>query len=145
MKMRLNEDKTKNMIFNFSKKHQFTTELSVNGKKIDIVEETKLLGTIITSDLKWNRNTREIVKGAYKRMQLLNTAANFTSNVQDLKSIYLIYVRSILEQSAVVWHSSLTFQNRRDLERVQKATVRVILKEKYTTYKQGLKVLKMDT
>ena len=145
MKMRLNEDKTKNMIFNFSKKNQFTTELSVNGKKIDIVEETKLLGTIITSDLKWNRNTREIVKNAYKRMQLLNTAANFTSNVQDLKSIYLIYVRSILEQSAVVWHSSLTSQNRRDLERVQKAAVRVILKDKYTTYKQGLKVLKMDT
>ena len=145
MKMRLNEDKTKNMIFNFSKKNQFTTELSVNGKKIDIVEETKLLGTIITSDLKWNRNTREIVKNAYKRMQLLNTAANFTSNVQDLKSIYLIYVRSILEQSAVVWHSSLTSQNRRDLERVQKAAVRVILKDKYTTYKQGLKVLKLDT
>ena len=78
-------------------------------------------------------------------MQLLNTAANFTSNVQDLKSIYLIYVRSILEQSAVVWHSSLTSQNRRDLERVQKAAVRVILKDKYTTYKQGLKVLKLDT
>ena len=78
-------------------------------------------------------------------MQLLNTAANFTSNVQYLKSIYRIYVRSILEQSAVVWHSSLTSQNKRDLERVQKAAVRVILKDKYTTYKQGLKVLKSDT
>ena len=129
------------MIFNFSKKNQFTTELSVNGKKIYIVEETKLLGTIITSDLKWKRNTREIVKNAYKRMQLLNTAANFTSNVQDLKSIYLIYVKSILDQSAIVWHSSLTSQNKRDLERVQKAAVRVILKDRYNTYKQGLKVL----
>ena len=59
-------------------------------------------------------------------MKLLNRAASLTSNVNDLKSIYLTYVRSILEQSADVWHSSLTRKNRKDLERLQK----VILGEK---------------
>ena len=97
--------RTKNIILNFSKKYQLTTDLSVNEKKIEIVNEKRLLGTILTIDLKWDKNTKEIVKNACKRMQLLNTAAGFTTNVQDLKNIYL---RSILEQSAVVWHSSLS-------------------------------------
>ena len=118
-KMRLNENKTKNMIFNFTKNFQFTTKLFVNGEPLEIVKETKLLGTYITDDLKWTKNTSEIVKKAYQRMQLLFRAAIFTSNQQDLKKIYLTFIRSILEQSAVVWHSSLTLRNKHSLERVQ--------------------------
>ena len=144
-KMALNIKKTKNMIFNFTKKYQFTTSLSVNDEDIELVKETKLLGTIITEDLKWDKNTKEIVKKSYQRMQLLNTTASFTSNIPDLKAVYLTYIRSILEQSAVVWHSSLTSKNRKSLERVQKAAVRVILKHKYTTYRAGLKYLNMQT
>ena len=106
--MKLNVNKTKNIIFNFSKKYQFTTSLSVNNEQLEVLRETKLLGTYLTDDLRWNKNTKELVIKGYKRMQLLNTAAGFTSNLQDLKSIYLTYVRSILEQSAVVWHSSLS-------------------------------------
>ena len=144
-KMRLNEKKTNNMIFNFSRNHQFTTKLSLNGNNIEVLSEVKLLGTVITSDLKWNKNTKELVKKAYKRMQLLNRAAGFTSNISDLKSIYLTFIRSILEQSSVVWHSSLSSKNRRDLERVQKAAVRVILKKNYTSYKDGLQKLRINT
>ena len=65
-KMKLNENKTKNIIFNFTKKYQFTTDISVNNKNIDIVKETKLLGTYITNDLKWDKNTSEIVKNLIK-------------------------------------------------------------------------------
>ena len=144
-KMKLNEKKTKNMTFNFTKKHQFVTKLKVNDKDIDMVSETKLLGTIITDTLSWDRNTEEIVKKGYKRMQLLNTAAGFTSAKKDLKDIYLTFIRSVLEQSAVVWHSSLTLRNRKDLERVQKVAVRVIMGKNYSNYKTGLKVLKLDT
>ena len=97
MKMQLNEKKTKSIIFNFSKKNQFTTNLSVNNVKLEIVNEVKLLGTYITSDLKWNKNTKVIVKKAYARMQLLTKSANFTNNRYDLRSIYLTFIRSNLE------------------------------------------------
>ena len=60
--MKLNVKKTKNMIFNFSKKYQFSTKLSVENENLELVTESKLLGTFITSDLKWNKNTSEIVK-----------------------------------------------------------------------------------
>ena len=39
------------------------------------------VGTHITDDLKWDKNTEEIVKSAWKRMQLLCKTASFTSNV----------------------------------------------------------------
>ena len=60
--MKLNTKKTKSIIFNFTKKYQFSTKLSVDDQKLDIVKEAKLLGTHITDDLKWNKNTSEIVK-----------------------------------------------------------------------------------
>ena len=41
----------------------------------------------------------------------------FIPAVNDLKDVYILFVRSILEQSAVVWHGSLTVDNKRDLER----------------------------
>ena len=132
------------MIFNFTKKFQFTTNLSVNDKEIEVVDETKLLGTYLTSDLKWNKNTSELIKKAYKRMPLLTRAAAYTSNSQDLKRIYLTYIRSILDQSAVLWHSSLTEKNRNNIERVQKVAVRVILGRNYKNYKNGLNQLRME-
>ena len=107
--------------------------------------DTKLLVTHMTKDLKWNKNTKELIKKGFQRMQILNRAAGFTSNIEDLKSIYFIYVRSVVEQSAVVWHSSLTYKNRRDLERVQRCAVRVILKNNYKGYKSGLKTLRIQT
>ena len=132
------------MIFNFTKKHQFTTNLRVNGSPIETVSETKLLGTYITSDLKWNKNTSELVKKAFQRMQLLYRSANFTSNRQDLRKIYLTFIRSVLENSAVVWHSGLSIKNRLALERVQKAAVRLMMGGKYVDYKHGSTFLNID-
>jgi hypothetical protein len=105
----------------------------------------KLLGTVITDKLTWDRNTEEIVKKAYKRMQLLHAAATIPSSKKDLKDIYQTFIRSVLEQSAVVWHSILTNKNRSDVERVQKGAVRVIIGHNYRTYKNSLKILKLDT
>ena len=78
-------------------------------------------------------------------MQLLHSAAKFTSYIKDLRSIYLTFIRSVLEQSSVVWHSSLSVKNRKDLERVQKSAVRVILGPRYSNYKQGLKMVNLET
>ena len=108
------------------------------------MNETKLLGTYITNDLKWKKNTSELVKKANKRMFLLSRAAAYTSNSQDLKRIYLTYIRSILDQSAVVWHSSLTNKNRNDIERIQKVAVRIILGKNFKNYNEGLNTLRLE-
>ena len=114
--MRLNEKKTQNIIFNFTKNSQFSTDVKINEEKVETVTETKLLGTIITNDLTWSKNTSKIVKDSNLRMQFLHKAARFTSNVNDLKQIFMSQVRSKLEQSAVVWHNGLTKRNENDIE-----------------------------
>ena len=40
-----------------------------------------------------------------------------------------------------MWHSSLTKRNISDLERIQKAALRVILRDRYQSYKDALKTL----
>ena len=144
-KMLLNIKKTKNIIFNFSKDSQFSTEIKLNGENIETVSETKLLGTIITDKLDWNKNTQNIVKEANKRMSLLHKSSKFARNRQDLKKIYILQIRSKLEQSAVLWHSSLTQKCRNKLERVQKSALRIVMGSKYKNYSDALKELNLQT
>ena len=102
--MILNEEKTKTMVFNFTKDKQFSTRLSLNGKTLQSVNEMKLLGTILTNDLKWNKNTKLLVKKVYLQMKVLRQLKNFTKSTKDKIQIYKIYIRSVVEQSAVVWN-----------------------------------------
>ena len=143
-KMLVNEKKTKAIIFNFTNNYQFTTRLSINNKDIDIIDSTRLLGTIIQKDLKWDLNTAEIVRKANARMELLRRVSSFGAPIQDLKNIYVLFIRSLLEQSATLWHSSLTKENEEDLERVQKNAFRNILQDKYETYQNAMNILDME-
>ena len=42
------------------------------GAKLDVVEETKLLGPIVTSDFKWTTNTEFLEKKANARKRHLH-------------------------------------------------------------------------
>ena len=78
-------------------------------------------------------------------MRMLHIAAKFTRNREHLEHIYKTFVRSNLEFSSTVWHSSLTVTERQDLERIQKAAVKVIMGNDYDNYTQALSNLKMKS
>ena len=139
--MELNENKTKAILFNFSKNNQFSTDLMLKGKRVEIFEQAKLLGLILTNDLKWEENTNYLVKDANRRMVMLRAAPKFTSDKHVLKQIYFSRIRCKLEQSAAVWSRSLTLKNINDLERVQKSAVRIIYGKPYESYTATLKNL----
>ena len=67
-KLKINEKKTKIMSFNFSNKFDFLPKLSYGEKELEVVRSTKLLGILISSDLKWNDHTLYIVKKAKQRL-----------------------------------------------------------------------------
>ena len=77
-------------------------------------------------------------------MELLRRVASFGAPKEDLRTIYILYVRSVLEHSSVVWHSSLTDENSEDLERIQKSAIKIILGNKYKDYQSALNYLQLD-
>ena len=144
-KMKINTDKTKLMIFNYTQNHQFTTRVSMDNVIIEVVDQTKILGTHITNDLKWDINTQNIVRKSNARMQLLRKVASFGATLEDMKHIYKLFVRSSLEHSSSVWHTSLSKENKTDLERIQKSAFRLMLGNKYISYKNAQNVLQLET
>ena len=139
----INQKKSKTMIFNFTQNYQFSTRLKY--EVLETVQGAKLLGTVLTNDLRWEKNTQHIVKKANARMQLFRKISNFGASWDDLKNIYILYIRSLLEQSCTVWHSGLTEENALDLERVQKSALRLILKESYKSYENALNILEVES
>ena len=142
--MKLNVDKSKIMIFNFTKQ-QFATRLYMENILLETINETKLLGTIVQSDLKWDQNTDMIVKKGYQRMLILHKLNSFHVADGDLVQIYKLYIRSLLEQNCQVWHYAITEEEKTDIERVQRVAARIILQDRYVSYEQALKDLNLDT
>ena len=56
--MKVNESKTKLMVFNACTSMDFMPYFRVGTEELHVVEEMKLLGIHITSDLKWHTNTQ---------------------------------------------------------------------------------------
>ena len=73
-------------------------------------------------------------------MPILHRLYEFDVPRSDLIEIYILYIRSVLESSATVWHSSVTKGQEMEIERVQKVALRTILKEDYTDYPSALKM-----
>ena len=144
-KMKINGSKTKTMIFNFTKNHKFTTRLEMNGEQLEVIDSTRLLGTIISNNLSWDENVSAIVRKSNARLELLRKLAPFGVPDEDMKIIYILFIRSLLEQSAPVWHSSLTQENSDDLERIQKSALKIILQQRYKNYSDAMKLLELDT
>ena len=144
-KMVISEKKTKAMIFNFTNKFQFTTRLQLKGKNVEVVDQMRILGTVVKSDLSWDENCRVIIKKVNARMQLIRGVLSFGASIEEMVHLWIMFCRSVLEQSCVVWHGSLTQENRDDLERTQKTFAKLMLKEKYLNYENALILLNLDS
>ena len=104
-KMELNERKSKVMIFNYTKNYQFATRIYLNNTLLETISETCLLGTIVSSDLTWHKNSEMLTKKGYQCMTILRNLYEFDIPVEDLVMIYSLYIRSILEYNLNVGFS----------------------------------------
>ena len=143
--MKLNAEKSKYMVVNFTDKYQFSTRLTLENKLLEQVKETCLLGVVLNEKLTWTSNTEFIVRKANKRMILLHNLFKFSLPVSEMVNIYILYIRSILETSAVVWHSAITQTETYQIERVQKVALRIILGSEYEDYSSALKTTGLQT
>ena len=71
-------------------------------------------------------------------MIILYNLFEFRLPVEEMVNIYILYIRSVLESSAVVWHSSITKAEEMQIERVQKTALKIILASEYESYTTAL-------
>ena len=142
--MRLNEAKSNYMVFSRSKE-KFATRLSINSVKLDRISVTKLLGVWIAEDMSWSRNSQEICKKAYSRLSMITKLKYVGVSRDDLLDIYILFIRSVTEYCAVVFHSRLTQEDSMKIERIQKTCLKVILGDCYESYHNALKICGLQT
>ena len=142
--MKINKSKTKVMLFNTKTSKDFTPDIVIEDKQIEVVEKLKLLGVIISNDLKWDENTEYITKRGYNKLWVLRRLRLNGANKNELRDIYCKHVRSVLEYAAVVWHPGLTLENTTSIERVQKSALAIILGKDYLSYENALARLDIE-
>ena len=126
--MIVNQKKTLIMKFNFHKKLDFPPIFNFdNGPYLDTVEQTKILGIILCDSLKWSAHVDYMIKRANKKIWLLRKMKQLKLDTNILVDFYCKEIRSILEFGAVVWHSGLTMKMTKQIERIQKICINLIL------------------
>ena len=127
------------MIFNKSKKYDFPPEFCFQNEEIlDVVEETRLLGQVLTSDLKWYANTKSIYSKAISKMWLLRRMKIMQMDPKIIFDYYQKEIKVLAEQGVIIWNSGLTKGQERDLEKIQKVAFKIILADDYGSYELAL-------
>ena len=125
--MKINSAKSKVMLFNRSRKFDFMPEIRLSKDQVcEVVEEMKLLGVHITSDLKWQSHVNYITKRANLKLWILRRLKKLGADQEILTDLYNKQIRSILEYACPVWGPGLTKGDSKELERVQKSAFAII-------------------
>ena len=143
--LKLNHKKTKIIVFNPCRSLDFIPNICLDNQELEVVEEIRMLGLTIRSDMKWVSNTENMVKKANKRLWLLRRLKYFGANNKQLVEVYTKQIRSILELAAPAWQGSITQSEKQDLERIQKSACHIILGHSYLSYNNALKTLNLET
>ena len=96
--MVINNSKSKVMLFNRSRKFDFEPEIYLSENKIiETLEEMRLLGVVISNDMKWHRHVKHISKTANSKLWILRRLKKLGCGQSILLDIYNKQIRSILE------------------------------------------------
>ena len=145
-KMKINTEKTKIMLFNKSRNFDFPPEFSFeNGILLETVEEVKLLGIQLSSNLSWDNHVKTIFKKAMSRMWLLRRMKVLRLEETIVLEYYLKEIRPLTEHAVVVWNPALTKAQTKDLERIQRIALVIILGSNFISYSSACKKFNLPT
>ena len=123
------------MIFNKSRSYDFPPEFAFqNGEILECLESSKSLVIFLTSDLRWQANTREVYLKAMSKMWLLRRLKLIKLDAEVFLDYYLKEIRPLAEHGVAMWNSGLTKGQINDLEKIQKVALKIILDDNYTSY-----------
>ena len=138
--MSINQKKTQAMLCNTRVKWDFIPELYLDNNQIEIVDEIKIVGYIMRSDMKTSSNTAYLVAKAFKRMWLIRRLKLLGASTVQLLDTLQKQVLSVLWLGAPAWFCQLTEHEKNDLDRVAKVALKIIYGDMYCGFENTLKL-----
>ena len=138
-----NPDKTKVMIFS-RKRNTQKPDITMNGKKLEYVEEFKYLGVNIDSKLLW---TKHLKKQANKAQMALITGRrmigkNWGLTPKNASWLYQCIVRPIVTYGAIVWANATEKSNiKKKLNKIQRTACLMITGAMRSTPTAGMEMI----
>ena len=108
--LKLNPSKCKVMQVCFMRDPPDPPVLKIAGKELEVVTETKLLGFTVQSNLSCYMQVDSMVGKSSRRL--------FGLPEEDLVSVFVSYVRPVVEYATPVWHDCLTEEQSKKLESI---------------------------
>ena len=112
----------------FKRRRKLPTEipqLNINNLPLELVEDTKFLGLIVQSDLKWNQHIKILTNKLHKYSSIIYLIKHCL-DMNSLKQIYYGLVYSFLVYANVIWGKS-PMQHLKPLITAQKRIIRTIM------------------
>ena len=110
-----------------SRTKDFPTDIEVDDNLLGVKDSLRILGVILTPNLKWVENTEFICKKAYSKIWAMRRMKSLGLDPFTILDYYMKEVRVHLELAVPVWHSGLTIKLSADIERVQRVAVGIIV------------------
>ena len=128
-KLTLNTNNTKYLIFSSAQKlckikDRHTWDIFLNDTAIERVDKIKLLGVILSEDIKWESHITNLCNKLSRNVAILNKLKNYISSNVLLK-LYNTLIAPHLSYCVTVWGNSESYNLDRVL-RLQKKAVRSI-------------------
>ena len=92
----------------------------------DMVTSFKLLGVTVTDSLRWDDHIDAITAKASKRLWFLKKLKRAGVSQSDLNYYYEAVIRPVIQYACPVWHCSLTSEQSKPLEAVQRRALSLI-------------------
>ena len=127
--MRLNSEKCKEMIIDFSRNYSLTSgiqSVTIGEQVLERVEHAKMLGVTFSNNLTWSKHVDNIVSKAGKRVYMLYQLKRAGIRQNDLVKMYVSIIRPVLEYACPVWSTSLPTYLSDAIEMIQKRVLRSI-------------------
>jgi hypothetical protein len=145
-KMFINQDKSKCMLFNRARKHDFVPELYLTpGNQLEVVENMKLVGYQLRSDLRTVSNTQYIVKRAWKRMWVVRRLKSLGAGERELLSVLRAQVLSVLQFASPAWSTQITAKENTQIESVLKTGLYLVYGARYESFSWALAEANMSS
>jgi len=128
-KMVLNSDKTQVMVITTGRNDSnWIPNLKLEGKRLEVFKEYRFLGVIIDSGLRFNSHVKKVIAKCKRRNNILRCLAgkDWGQSMETQKALYSTYIRSALEYASPAWYPWISETAKKELERVQNDSLRIM-------------------